>query len=442
MTELFKGRVRWLLMTWIFFISAIAYLDRVNISIAGRSIANEFHLSNVQLGYVFSAFLLGYAFFQAPAGRLADRVGPRLTISAGVVWWAVFTIMITVLPSGSSALLVLIIATRFFLGVGEAVVYPASNCVVSSWIPVSERGIANGLIFAGVGFGAGVTSRLVAALMVNYGWRSAFYVSAAIGLAAGAVWFYISRDVPAQHPWVTEAEAEHIRKGLPTTAISKSYERLAWGKIFGNVHILAITFSYFAYGYAAQIFFSWFFIYLNEVRGLDLRSSSYFTMLPFIAMSLGSIIGGIISDRLSTKYGMRIGRCGIAVFGIGLAAAFIAGGTQVANPQIASIILAGGAGALYLSQSSFWSVSAALGGRSAGTVSGVMNMGGQFGGALTASLTPAIAVRFGWTASFLVAAALCAAGAVVWIWVAPESPPEVPDIDARTGLESKAPLAT
>lgn len=420
MTDFLRTRVRWLLMIWIFLISAIAYLDRVNIAIAGLALAKEFRMPIEQLGPLSSAFLIGYALFQAPAGRLADRLGPRLVIAAGVVWWAVFTVMITVLPAGFSGLLFLLMATRFLLGAGEAVVYPASNCVVASWIPGRERGLANGLIFAGVGFGAGITSRLVTELTISYGWRSAFYASAVIGLVAGAIWFWIARNRPADHPWVTGEERETIKSGLPPAKTAQASERLGWSAIFGNGHILAVTFSYFAYGYVAQIFFTWFFIYLNQVRGLDLRKSSYYAALPFIAMSAGSIIGGLISDRLSKKFGARVGRCGIAVAGIGLAAIFVAIGSQAADPQLASFILAGGAGALYLSQSSFWSVSAAIGGRSAGTVSGVMNMGGQIGGALTATLTPLIAKSYGWTASFLVAATLCALGAIVWIWVRPE----------------------
>ena len=167
-------------------------------------------------------------------------------------------------------------------------------------------------------------------------------------------------------------------------------------------------------------FFSWFFIYLSTVRGLNLKSSSYYSMLPFIAMATASPLGGWISDLLTRRYGKRIGRCGIAVAGIGLAAVFIALGTQVASPELASVVLAGGAGALYLAQSSFWSVSADLAGSSAGTVSGVMNMGAQIGGAVTASLTPWIASHFGWSASFLTAAALCAAGSLAWLAVNPE----------------------
>ena len=157
----FRGRVRWTLIGWMFAISAIAYLDRVNISIAGRSIQQEFHLNNLQLGWVFSAFVAGYALFQAPGGRLADRFGPRIVLALGAAWWAVFTAMTAFVPSGAAHALMLLLAVRFILGVGEAVVYPASNRLVSAWIPTQERGLANGLIFAGVGAGAGITPPLI-----------------------------------------------------------------------------------------------------------------------------------------------------------------------------------------------------------------------------------------------------------------------------------------
>lgn len=412
-------RIRWLLIFWIFLISAIAYLDRVNLSIAGRAVADEFHLTNVQLGWIFSAFILGYAFFQAPAGWVADRLGPRLIIMLGVLWWGAFTVLITVLPTQIRGVLVFLIGIRFLLGAGEAVVYPASNCLVSAWIPSAERGLANGIIFMGVGFGAGVTPKLITHIIVNYGWRAAFWVSAAIGIAAGAIWYVLARDSPREHPWISEEESAQIEAGLPTNLSTGGHTRLPWRAIFGNRNILAITFSYFAYGYAAYIFFSWFFIYLREVRKLNLSQSAYYTMLPFLAMAFGSALGGWISDRLTKACGKRAGRCGVAVAGIALCAIFIAVGSQVVSAQLASIILAGGAGSLYLSQSSFWSVTADIGGKSAGSVSGVMNMGGQFGGALTASLTPAIANHLGWNASFLVAAALCAFGALAWLVVDP-----------------------
>jgi ACS family glucarate transporter-like MFS transporter len=418
MKSLLRGRLRWLLIFWMFTISAIAYLDRVNISIAGHFIQEEYHLSTVELGWVFSAFLIGYAAFQAPGGRLADRFGPRKILALGTIWWGIFTALTALISPSLSGVIFVLIAVRFALGLGEAVVYPASNRLVAKWIPSSERGIANGFIFAGVGAGAGVTPPLITYILLNYGWRWSFWISALIGLAAGLVWYLLARDSPAEHPWASEEESRRIAAGLAEPAAKA--EALPWGTIFGSRDVVAMTLSYFSYGYAAWIFFSWFFIYLSTVRGLNLKSSSYYSMLPFIAMATASPLGGWISDVLTSRYGKRVGRCGIAVVGIGFAAIFIALGTQVASPEIASIVLAGGAGALYLAQSSFWSVTADLAGSSAGAASGVMNMGAQIGGAVTASLTPWIAGHYGWTASFLTAAALCAAGSLAWLTVDPE----------------------
>jgi MFS transporter, ACS family, glucarate transporter len=413
------SRVRWMLIGWTFLISAIAYLDRVNISIAGPSIASEFKLSNVQLGYVFSAFVLGYALFQAPGGRFADHVGPRRMLTMGVVWWGIFTTLTAVVPPGVTYALAILIATRFALGIGEAVVYPSTNRLVAEWIPSRERGIANGFIFAGVGAGAGVTPPLIVYVMVNYGWRWSFVVSALIGLIAGLIWYLIARDRPSEHPMVNAQELAYIEAGLPRAKNTGKKAAVPWSAILASKELWAMTLSYFAYGYAAYIFFTWFFIYLSTVRGLDLKVSRCYAMLPFIAMAICSPLGGWISDRVAKRRGDRVGRCAIAVVGIGLAAVFIAMGTQVESARLASVVLAGGAGALYLSQSSFWAVTAEIAGPSAGAVSGIMNMGGQIGGAVTASLSPWIAGQFGWTASFMTAAGLCVLGSVLWLFVDP-----------------------
>jgi ACS family glucarate transporter-like MFS transporter len=419
-----RGGVRWLLIGWVFVLSAVSYLDRVNISIAGRFLAEEFHLDNARLGNVFSAFILGYAVFQAPGGRLADRFGPRRVLAFGVVWWGVFTALTGAVPSGAALALVMLLTVRFVLGLGEAVMYPASNRLVARWIPRGERGIANGIIFAGVGVGAGITPPLVTRLLETHGWRFAFFVCAAIGTVAAIVWYAIGRDRPEDHPWVSPAEAEHIRAGLTPTGPSAlpAGKGLRWRTILRDRNVLALTLSYVTFGYAAYIFFSWFFIYLNTVRGLNLRASGYYAMLPFLAMAVCSPLGGWIGDRVSRARGPRTGRRVVAVSGMALAAVFIALGVRVQSAELASVVLAGGAGALYLSLSSFWSATADIGGASAGAVSGVMNMGNQLAGAITASLSPRIAERFGWSASFLVAASLCALGAAVWLGVDPERP--------------------
>jgi ACS family glucarate transporter-like MFS transporter len=409
--------VRWLLVSWLFVISAVAYLDRVDISIAGQAIAREFHLDNIQLGWVFSAFVLGYALFQVPAGRIADLIGPRIVLSLGVVWWALFSSMITFVSPRLLPIIAALIAIRFMLGMGEAVVYPSSNCIVSAWIPSAERGIANGIIFAGVGFGAGLAPPLITYMLLHFGWRAAFWVNASIGLVVGAVWYLLARNKPVLHPWVSPSELNRITIGLSSSSNKNQSTRLSWGQIAANRDVQALTFSYFTYGYAVYIFFSWFFIYLNTVRGLNLKQSSYYSMLPFLAMAAGSPLGGLLSDRITRSKGKRAGRCRLAAASMMLCGLFLIAGTQVKNVPFAVIVLAGGAGALYLAQSSFWSVSADVGGNSAGSVSGVMNMGCQLGGAISSTLTAIIAAKLGWTASFLVAAVLTFAGGAAWLLI-------------------------
>ena len=442
MTSPGTSHVRWFLIFWLFVLSAVAFLDRVNISIAGSSIASEYQLSNVQLGWVFSAFLAGYALFQTLGGMLADRFGPRRVLAAGVVWWGVFTALTAAVPHGIRGALFLFVSIRFLFGAGEAVVYPASNQFVSRWIPSQERGIANGWIFAGVGAGAGLSPPLITFVMLRYGWRASFWVCAVIGLVVGLVWFISARDNPEEHAGVSASELALIRTGLPPSVDGKIRARqlIPWKTVFKSREVLAITISYFSFGYVAWIFFSWFYTYLAQVRGLNLKASAFYAMLPFLAMAICCALGGAVSDRLTRSYGARIGRCYLASVVIALAAVFLVLGSEVDSARLASVVLAGGAGALYLAQSSFWSVTADLAGTSSGTVSGFMNMGAQAGGWFTAWLTPLIASRFGWTASFLVAAALCLMGAVAWLFVDPSRilvPTGTPSLDVKTPERSE-----
>src|ERR1700722_17889626 len=279
-TPVETSHVRWFLVFWLFVLSAVSYLDRVNISIAGGAIVDAYHLTDVQLGRVFSALVAGYALFQTVGGHLADRFGPRRVLTAGVIWWGIFTALTALVPADIAGALWLFVAVRFLLGAGEAVIYPAANQFVARWIPARERGIANGWIFAGVGAGAGLTPPLISYLMVHYGWRSSFWVCAGIGLAAGVVWFVAARDTPEGHPRVSASELATIRSGFTVSAkndqsavaVADSIKVLVpWGRVVRSREVWALTISYFCYGYVAWIFFSWFYRYLAKVRGLDLK---------------------------------------------------------------------------------------------------------------------------------------------------------------------------
>jgi ACS family glucarate transporter-like MFS transporter len=431
-----RTRVRLFLAFWLFVLSGVAFLDRTNISIAGLQISTEYGLGNQRLGWIFSAFLIGYAGFQLPAGWLAARYGPRRVLTLGVLWWGVATALTALLPSGIAHSVLLLIAIRFALGAGEAVIYPAANQFVARWIPMQERGFINGLIFAGVGAGSGLTPPLLNWLIGHHGWRAAFWFSSVVGFVAGAVWWYAARDTPEEHTGVSAGELAVIREGLsagpsmglatgpaqPRTAAPVIAPVISWGAIFRRRDLPALMVGYFSFGYIAWIFFSWFFLYMAQVRGFDLKSSARYAMLPFLSMTVCCLGGGALSDRLTGRYGLRVGRCGLAAVALLLTAGFLVLGSQVHSPQLAGVILAGGAGALYLSQSSFWSVSVDIAGRSSAVFSSMVNMGGQIGGAVTASLTPWVAQRWGWTTSFAISAVLAVAGAVCWMTVHPERP--------------------
>jgi len=431
-------RVRWLLVLWLFVLSAVAYLDRVNLSIAAAKLTEEFAISNVRLGFVFSAFLLGYALFQTPAGWLADRFGPRRVLTAGVLWWGLFSALTAAISHSVANAVMVLILIRFLLGAGEAIIYPASNQFVSRWIPSHERGVANGVIFAGVGIGAGITPPLVSFVMLRFGWRSSFLMSAAIGLAAGAVWYLAARDTPETHPGVSQTELAVIQQGIAKPVVREGAGLLAWTAILSSPTVWILSLAYFCFGYVAWVFFSWFYLYLAKVRGLDLKSSAFYATLPFLAMAACSPLGGAVSDYLTRRRGSRLGRCGIAALGFALTAVFIVFGSAAQDTRVASFVLAGGAGSLYLSQSSFWAVAADLGGKSSGSLSGFMNMANQIGGMITVSFTPFLAGKFGWSAGFHAAAAAAVLGAMAWLFV---NPAVVPLPSSRLGLAGQEELA-
>ena len=217
-------------------------------------ISSDYGLGNQRLGWIFSAFLIGYAGFQVPAGWLATRFGPRLVIALGVLWWGVATALTTMIPKGISQAVVLLISIRFALGVGEAVIYPAANQFVARWVPEQERGFINGLIFAGVGAGSGLTPPLLAWLILHYGWRSAFWFSAVVGVVAGAVWWWFARDTPEEDPKVSAAELKIIREGIQGSASTggPGAAVISWRAMLSRRDLTALFVSYFGFGYTAH----------------------------------------------------------------------------------------------------------------------------------------------------------------------------------------------
>ena len=414
-----RTQVRVFLTFFVFLLAAISYLDRTNMSIAGVQLMPEFGISNQELGYVLSAFLAGYGLFQIPAGWLAKKYGPRKVLTWGLVWWGVLTAAMTLITPAMANAFLLLLIVRFLLGVGEAVVYPASNQFTATWIPTEERGKANGLIFAGTGMGGALTAPFITWLMLAYGWREAFIICAVIGLVAAVGWWIYARDTPEEHKSVNAEELAHIKAGLTGGGKHASKIAVPWGRIFGSKDILLLNFAYFCFCWIAFIFISWFFIYLAQARGLDLKSSAYLAMLPFAMMVVGSISGGAIADSICKKASIRAGRCLFSVLALVLAGVFLILGSQVGDAILATVLLALGAGTLYFAQSAYWALAADFGGPHAGVITGFMNTIGMVGAFLTSIATPWLQNNYGWTSVFFVGAAVALAGAVSWLAINP-----------------------
>jgi ACS family glucarate transporter-like MFS transporter len=434
-----KIPIRAILVFWLFLLSAIAFLDRTNLTVAGLQISREYGLDNVRLGWLLSAFLVGYAISQVLAGWLAVRLGPRRALTLGVVWWGVFTLATAAVPPRVRGALWILLAIRLALGVGEAIIYPTSNQFVARWIPVRERGRVNGVIFAGVGAGSMLTPPILTGIILAYGWRAGFWFSAAVGIVAGVVWYVIARDTPEQHQWVSREELATIRAGLMADDSAKP--PIPWAAIVRSRSMILLTFACFCFGYIAWVFLGWFFLYMAQARHMDLKASALYSMIPFAAMTTFCLIGGVLCDGIASRYGLRAGRVAPAFVGLLICGALLIVGSHAASATLAAVTLAAGVGGLYISQSSYWSVTADIAGRNAGVVSSIMNTGAQVGGAVTTTLTPWLAERFGWSAGFLAAALLAFAGAFAWLGVNPEvqlsasspSPESVADSVSQTG---------
>ena len=401
-----KSRVRYLLIMLIFLVGAVVNIDRSNISIAGSFLAADYHISRIQLGWVFSAFMIGYAAFLIPAGWIAGRLGPRRTLTVGLVWWSALTVATALVPPTMANALWALIAVRFILGLGEALAYPSANQFIAAWFPSQERGKANALVQGGAQLGSGIAPPLVAFIIYHFGWHAAFYISAVIGLVIAVFWYWAARDVPARHPSVTPQEMAHIEAGLPAFRMEGPDARPYHGRRFFPARMSWSNGAGLCagFGYAATIFSTWFFIYLKDGRGFDLKSSALLGMLPFIATTSCCLIGGFVSDRLSERWSPYIGRSLFGACTLLLSGVILMAGGHAQNGVAAALLLSGAVGALYLGQAVYYAVAADLGGPHTGVVSGLVSMCGQIAGAATASLTPFFASRYGWDQAFTIAA--------------------------------------
>jgi len=412
-------RVRgWWLVALLCGTATASYLCRVNVSVVGVLLMKELSLDQVQMGRVFSAFLLGYALTQVPAGMVADRLGARLVLMVAAWWWVGATLLqalagswgggSSVSPAGTLALL---LVARFLLGIGEAPTFTAAAQGISRWIEPASHARANGIVVAAVGLGSAIAPPLLTWAMLRVGWRGALVVSALPALAVAVLWRFV-------YPEGTGVEPER-RRTDPAGEVPDAELARAGASRLQKPQLALLTASYTLQGYVGYIFVFWFYLYLVQERHFDLLRGALLGSLPWILTIVSVPLGGVVADRLASRgrgaWRWRV----VPLVGLVGAGFFIAVGAHTSNAYVAAVSLAAATGLVMCVEGPFWATMTRLSGGRAGTAGGIMNMGCNVGGLVSPALTPVIAAAIGWEKALLVAAALSVAGGLLWLGIAP-----------------------
>jgi len=417
------GIGRWYVMFLISLMYLITYLDRVNISTVAPVISKEFGFDKVTMGVIFSAFVWSYAAFQVPGGWLGDRLGPRRVLAVIVSYWSIMTAFTAAATSALSFTII-----RFLFGIGEAGAFPVATRAMQQWYPRQERGLCQGISHSASRLGAAIAPPLVVAIMATLGWHWVFYICGAVGILWSVLWYLSYRNLPEEHGLVSKAELAYIRgvdaKGNIKPPEHTQQENVPWATLLRSPNMWAIMCAYFTYVYCLWIFLTWLPSYLVEYRHFTLVKVGILASLPLWAGVIGDTVGGLAADWLFTKTGnAKLAVRLVAIVGMLGCVVFMVPAALTENPYTAVYCLTAALFFLECTIGPSWSVPMHVGGKYSGTVSGMMNMAGNIGGALSPTVF-GLLVQFAgsWFAPFIVSAVLLVLGAAVWaFWLDPEA---------------------
>ena len=402
-----RGRV----LAFAFFLAVVTYLDRICISAAAPAIMDDLHLDMLQMSVVFSAFTLAYSLFEVPSGWLGDVKGPRSVLTRIVLWWSAFT-MLTGAAAGYQSLKVI----RFLFGAGEAGAFPNVARSFSRWFPARERGRANGVLFLGSRLGGMLSAPIALLLIARWGWRASFVAFGTLGTVWAAAWWSWYRDRPEDHAAMTTEELSWIQQDGPPPPNRAT----PWRTLLSGRNLYAICAMYFAFGYGLYFYFTWLPTYLIKELGFSQFSGGLFAALPFLLAGLADLGGGLLTDRLSRDYGLRVGRCYLGAAAFACGAAFLLASTLTAAPVAKAVLIACALASADLALGACWAVPIDIAPNHAGVITGCMNTLGNLGG-LVGPLVVGYAVQElgSWTLPFYATAGVYAFGAMMWLFIDP-----------------------
>lgn len=409
--------IRFRLVGMTFLLSMLLYVDRVAISTARGPVTGELGLSDTQFGWILSAFAIGYALFQVPSGIMADRLGPRVVLSAIVSIWSIFTALTGAVWSFGSLLVV-----RLLFGAGEAGAFPACARAFFTWLPTSERGLAQGVNFSGSRLGAAFALPAVAWLVTTAGWRLAFVLLGSVGALWAGVWWWWFRDSPEDHTGVSDAERRLIAEGR-SAAPRREVAPVAMAALMQSGNLWIAMGQYFASNFTFFFCLTWLFPYLQRTYELEALSAGFFSAAPLLAGAIGNWTGGWAVDRLYRRQFPALSRKAPAIVGFVCAAVGLTSSLFVDALTTKILLLSLAVFGADMTLPASWAFCIDIGREHAGAVTGTMNMAGNIGAFVTSLTFPYLLAATGSpNPFFVVGAVLNAIAALLWLAARPLEP--------------------
>jgi sugar phosphate permease len=408
-------------------LAMVTYLDRVAIGTLAPGIRKDLGLTAIEMGWVFTAFQLAYGLFEVPTGLWADRVGTRSVMARIVIWWSALTA-----ATAAAFNYPILLVVRFLFGAGEAGAWPCVARTFSKWIPRAERGRAQGIFFSGAHLVAGLTPAVIVGggllgsgwhgMLSVMSWRGVFVVFGLVGLVWVAAWLYWFRNDPSEHPGVNAEELAMIVAGRPRESAHPS--GLAyWGELLRSRNMIALSIMYIPNCMIFYFCITWLPTYLLERHGFNISGMALFAGLPLLVSIPGDLLGGWLTDRLSSRYGLRVGRCGLGAIAYLMVGVSLIAAGAASSPVVAAVLIAVGTGLTMFTLGAAWGTAIEIGGNHVGVVGGTMNSIGN----LVAMLNPLIVAYsvqwFGsWDVPLYVMGGLFLVGAACWTIIDPRRP--------------------
>ena len=415
---------RWRLFSLLFLLSFLSYLMRQNIHVAGEFMMPELGISEIEMGWIYAAFIWGYALCQLPGGVFGKLLGPRLALSCAGVVWVITTGLTGWLPGQvfvtGAGVIGCLVVVRFFVGVAHAPIYPIQAAVVERWFPVGHWALPNAVGSTGLTLGAALAQPLVAFVMVYWGWRASFYIFIPLGMALFWLWWRYATDDPADHASMTQAELADIQANREQLTPDAGFG--AWRQLIRNRDTLLLTCAYFAENCIFYLFFTWFFHYLVTELGFSILETGFLASLPWLCGAVMASVGGFTCDTLCARLGPRLG-CRIpAITGLIAAGGFLTIGLHADSPYTAVALLSLCFASTQFTEGAYWSAQTYVAGPYTAPASGVMNTGGNLAGIVVAPLMPYLAGHIGWVAALSTGSIMAFVGAALWLFIRADRP--------------------